>query len=289
MGYQDQRCLKATGGDTSVYLEKYSYSYPVWRCKRKLGERSKTESRNEQCPSQRLHECAIEQSFMEMLYALKRDYKARGEHSVVCLLYRSAYEQTSRNVRNNSISVCRLETLREQIKELEEQLINASAEEPFPGASEELRRRLADLQQQRSILQTEQEILQTMEEHFEFFLNCLNELPEVNPAGMKLNVNGLDVQGDRSNDQEDISQAPDFLQFERGIYSAFIINGVVKGDEIAYTTNFGVKLKTTGNLRTLDSFLGFRRANEDGTVELLDQPYKVIGNSIQYRRYLRKR
>ena len=38
-GYSDERSLKATGEDTGEYLEKYTYSYPVWRCKRKVGER----------------------------------------------------------------------------------------------------------------------------------------------------------------------------------------------------------------------------------------------------------
>lgn len=38
-GYTDERSLKATGEDTGEYLEKYSYSYPIWRCKRKMGER----------------------------------------------------------------------------------------------------------------------------------------------------------------------------------------------------------------------------------------------------------
>ena len=36
-GYSDERSLKATGEDTGEYLEKYTYSYPVWRCKRKVG------------------------------------------------------------------------------------------------------------------------------------------------------------------------------------------------------------------------------------------------------------
>ena len=52
---------------------------------------------------------------------------------------------------------------------------------------------------------------------------------------------------------------------DSGIYIAFIKNAVVKGDEVEYTTNFGVKLVSSGNSRTLGSFLGFRRANPDGT------------------------
>lgn len=45
-GYTDERSLKATGEDTGEFLEKYSYSYPVWRCKRKAGERQDAPPRN---------------------------------------------------------------------------------------------------------------------------------------------------------------------------------------------------------------------------------------------------
>lgn len=86
-GYSDERSLKATGEDTGEYLEKYTYSYPVWRCKRKVGERDgeppkngspdqkaycrskkgcmsdeEKEAANKRCPSERYHECALEQS-----------------------------------------------------------------------------------------------------------------------------------------------------------------------------------------------------------------------------------
>ena len=45
-GYTDERSLKATGEDTGEFLEKYSYSYPVWKCKRKAGERQDAPPKN---------------------------------------------------------------------------------------------------------------------------------------------------------------------------------------------------------------------------------------------------
>ena len=51
-----------------------------------------------------------------------------------------------------------------------------------------------------------------------------------------------------------------------------------------YQTNFGVTLATTGNSRNLSSFLGFRRANPDGTVMFLDEKWKVSGRSVCYTR-----
>ena len=51
-----------------------------------------------------------------------------------------------------------------------------------------------------------------------------------------------------------------------------------------YTTNFGVKLLSTGNSRTLGSFLGFRRAEADGTVDILNENWKVSGRGVCYTR-----
>ena len=103
-GYTDDRSLaacrkelEAEGISVSDYLENYTYAYPIWRCKRKAGDRegaprlngtadqkkhcrdkrgclsdAEREAANERCPSENYHECAIEQSFMEMLYKLNR-------------------------------------------------------------------------------------------------------------------------------------------------------------------------------------------------------------------------
>lgn len=72
-----------------------------------------------------------------------------------------------------------------------------------------------------------------------------------------------------------VDQAPDFLEFEKGIYFAFIKEGIVDGDVVTYTTNFGVKLTSTGNSRTLMAFIGFRRCNPNKTVEVLMDGWQV--------------
>lgn len=149
-GYSDERSLKATGEDTGEYLEKYTYSYPVWRCKRKVGERDgeppktgspdqkaycrskkgcmsdeEKEAANKRCPSERYHECALEQSFMELLYSMKRDFEQHGDASMIVTMFDNAYEQAVRLANNNSISVQRMATVENQIKEMEERLQDA--------------------------------------------------------------------------------------------------------------------------------------------------------------------
>lgn len=142
--------FKATGEDTGEYLEKYTYSYPVWRCKRKVGERDgeppkngspdqkaycrskkgcmsdeEKEAANKRCPSERYHECALEQSFMELLYSMKRDFEQHGDASMIVTMFDNAYEQAVRLANNNSISVQRMATVENQIKEMEERLQDA--------------------------------------------------------------------------------------------------------------------------------------------------------------------
>ena len=156
----------------------------------------------------------------------------------------------------------------------------------------------------------EQGALTVMKKNFGLFIACLKELPEQNAAGMPLKVNGLDVQGSLFRDvdgkpvdgavaslnrgrlkmtPERIAEAPDLLHFEKGIYCAFMKKGTVKGDIVLYETNFGVTLPTCGNQRTLTSFLGFKKCSLDGMVTLVDAPYRVYDNTVQYRRYLRSK
>ena len=171
----------------------------------------------------------------------------------------------------------------------------------------DLQERLKTLRQERQTIEEEQGDLATVKKNFEFFLACLKELLDTNSAGMPLKVNGLDVQGTLMRDAEGnpiegraraitsgklkvtperIAEAPDMLHFEKGIYCAFIKSGVLQGDVAIYKTNFGVMLTTKGNRRTLNSFMGYKRCDLNGTVVYVDAPYKVYGFSIQYRRYL---
>jgi hypothetical protein len=200
---------------------------------------------------------------MEMLYKYKKDYEEKGDDSAICQLYKRAYNQAYQSSQANSVSVWRLDTLNEEIKELEQEMQNNVGQE-----TAKIGRELEELKRELSMLQSEQEMLVSLEKNFDFFLRCLIGLPKVNTFDSK--------------------PPYEYLRFERGIYCAFIVSGQVNGDEIVYVTNFGVKLKATGNSRTLDSFLEYRKRNEDGVMEILDEPFKVSGTSMQYRRYLRK-
>ena len=248
-GYRDERSLAASGPAVSSCKEKYVYAYPVWRCKARRQDRDAGISC---CRAENLHECALEQSFMEMLYMLKRDYQEHGGKSRIACLFRRA---------------CR-ERKRAEGQRPEDQTL--CAEHAGKGG------------------------LTEWKENYDFFLRCLQELPEVNGAGIRLTVNGLDTCCGLDSDSgpqrpEADRPAPDYLPFERGIYTAFLTKGTVYGDLIEYPTIFGVRLDCRGNSRTLESFLGFRRCREDGIIEILDELYKISGKSIQYRRKLKRK
>lgn len=328
--YTDERSLTVTGGNTSLYLEKYTYSYPLWRCKRKTKKyREETVSDNHSifpiqasinnsqpisapCTSQSLHECAIEQSFMEMLYHLKFDYESNLNASYIYMLFKETYENTFQKVKQNHTSVERIESIESQINELEQtrqmllQKQNSSARE-IEFKLKDVSQKMEHLQRERNRLETEQDVLAVMKKNFDFFIDCLKELPRQNQAGTELKINGLNTSNHMTHqnnisistqtlsevnsyiceiDSSLMEKAPDLLQFEKGIYCAFIEKGIVYGDEITYQTNFGVTLKTLGNSRTLNHFLGYKKCRMDGTVVFIDAPYKIYDYQIQYKRYL---
>lgn len=171
----------------------------------------------ELCGSRCLYEIVVEQSFMELIYYLKRDYESRREESDIVRLFEKSKDRC-------------------------------------------------------------------LEKNFEHFLQCLKMLPEKNSAGMPLIIN----EGDEGVLQGEITKAPDLLIFERGIFEEFIIDGVVYGDLIRYSTNFGVYLVSRGNERTLDSFIGWRKcswkAGEGDVAEVLKYTWQVSGAKVQYRK-----
>lgn len=320
-GYTDSRSLAAEGIDVTDYTERYYYYYPVWRCTRNAKKKGTQET---SCTSGSTYECALEQSFMEHLYWLKRDLEANGDESWLMKQFRKVSENLEQEGGRNSYSFQRLQTVEMQIYELEEKLnqtvanqveamrrenfsttANTSETIAYEQLANDIRNRIQELKKERDALEQEQGATTAVRKNFDFFLRCLKALPETNSAGMKMNVNGLDVQGSMFRDiegkaiagkrssvkrghikmtEDRLAAAPDYLNFEKGIYMAFIKSGVVKVDIVEYRTNFGVTLVTVGNSRRLSSFLGFRRANPDGTLTFLDEMWKVSGRSPCYTR-----
>ncbi len=103
------------------YKETYTFSYSVWRCRGKytktaashpgrLSHAEKT-ALDQNCPSGHLYECAVKQSFMEMLYRLKWEYEAYGESCELCRTFSDF--QTSCQFENHRIFSLFLRCLQE--------------------------------------------------------------------------------------------------------------------------------------------------------------------------------
>lgn len=108
--------------------------------------------------------------------------------------------------------------------------------------------------------------------NMELFLKCLDALPFRNAAGDLLCIYGIH------------RGTYDLLKFEKGIYTAFVLDGVVNGEDVKLRTTFGVPLVLHTEGRTLSSFVGYRRCDKNGNSEIIAYPYQVSCRSIQYIR-----
>lgn len=188
----------------------------------------------------------------------------------------------------------------------------------YAKLAEDIRRGLKEKQEERRKLEAEQGAEAGYRRNLEFFLRCLSELPE-EIGGMKVVVNGLDTDGSifRTADgrvkekvkgcvttgrmkmtPERIEAAPNLLRYEKGMYNAFIkgaklkrrrreIQPGVQADEliIEFDTVFGVTLTAHNVQRTLSGFLGYKRVEDDGGVEFIDQLWKISRRTICYKRH----
>ncbi len=346
-GYSDSRCLASEGVPEGQFSEKYYFNYPIWRCGTKYGRRGKNgrlsdeerKANEERCPSKVLHEVAIKQSFMELLYRLKREYEERGDESGFVNEFKAAlktvYEDSLGKNGAGDVTSRRLALLNQEIEALKAQKEDAlenkvaaiseetaamydarelgleyeqpaeSAADLYAKLAEDIQHKIEALYKEKAALEGDQEATVTMKENFDLFLECLLALPEQNRAGMKLNVNGRDIAGTAFTDAneksfmqaqgrfrsgeprltaEQLSKAPDLLDFDEGIYLAFFPKAVAKGGEMRLFSNFGVTFQAGGIERNLCDFLGYRRITEDGRVECITERWQVYNAAVCYKR-----
>lgn len=253
---------------------------------------------------------AVEQSFMEMLYRLKREYEKNGGNCVFCRKVELALANTA----NAEIEKQKMTAIENEIQLTADTYKRANAgktQAELAGrdaaAYEELlldiSRKIEQLNAQKAEL--ERLINNTdLREHYKAFLERLQELPTMNALGKPIIVNSLDCQGTlivNPNGSiieqrlagirrktfritpEHVGAAPELLTFDKELYRTFVKSGIVLGDVIEYDTTFGIKLRTIGNTRTLKQFLGFKRVHADQTIDYLTATYQVNGGIVSKR------
>ncbi len=77
------------------------------------------------CPSHFVYETAVRQSFMEMLYAIKRDHEENGENAWIDSEFRTVYQKVQEHVAERDSS--RKAELDEQILQLEKKWLRCRA------------------------------------------------------------------------------------------------------------------------------------------------------------------
>ena len=243
---------------------------------------------------------AVEQSFMEMLYKLKREYEQYGEKCDFC----REVERAISSMNLPTVDKQKIVMIEAELKVTGDAYNRASAGKKQAelacrdtSAYAELMRDLTQKMEQLNAQKAELESVMDcadIREKYRDFLEMLDKLPTVNALGNPIIVNSLDCEGtlivnaDGSINENRLTGirrktfriTPELLVFNNDVYRTFIKAGVVFGDVIEYETTFGVKLRTTGNTRTLKQFLGFKRVHPDKTVDYLTATYQVNGGSV---------
>ncbi|MCD7807649.1 MAG: recombinase family protein, partial [Lachnospiraceae bacterium] len=296
-GYRDERGDDLSEEERQFYKETWSYTYRVWRCETKyLGREGKRgslskqerEAFERQCPSPIVNETAIEQSFMELLYTLKLDQRLYGEESALARDFRLMCGRMEEEYRKNRPPDRQMELLDQQIAALEAQYREVVFKREgkqdqelacYDQLAEDIQSRIERYAQEKEKRWDIHREAADRKRKFTLFCQCLEKLPDCNRAGQKLNIYGLNAD---AGPQE--GAPPDFLEFDQAMYTAFVRKAIVKGDRIEFMTSFGVRLTCGGIDRNLNSFIGFRRVDENGVIHLLTQSWQVNNARIQYRR-----
>lgn len=332
--YTDER---ATGdvdenGIEDGCKDMFGYGAVVWKCGKKNMLRE-VETHDGYC------EVAMEQSFMEMLYRMKRDLEVNGEEAGVMKAFKKIHAALAAKEVNTGFIEQKLELLRMEIDKLDAAYRDAERKrqtaaysgsitlgaeaqgssaqgitgELTVGGSGDIYERLAaDLERRMEEKKAEYRRLEEdrgmsvkVKANFDEFVKALRSLPEENLAGDRLNVNTLDVNGtvfytvagNRRGPQrsqynrgkfritpEIVSNAPDLLTFEGWIIRKFVGRITANGDEIKYTTNFGLTLTSIGNSRKIGAFHGYRKTKADGTVQFITESWHIRDSTIWHKR-----
>lgn len=287
----------------------------------------------------RYFEVALEQSFMEMAYRIKRDMEVNGENAAVAKAFKKIYAALAAKEVNSGYVEQKLELIQMEIEKLDGAYRDTEKKRQMaaysgsitlgagmqdavgtgiPGnvtvggsgdiyeqLANDLKHRLDEKKKEYRRLEEERGMSVKAKANFDAFVKALKGLPVTNLAGNKMNVNALDVDGtvfctsagNRRGSKrsefnrghlritpETIDTAPDILPFEDWIIREFVGRITADGDEVRYTTNFGLTLTSIGNSRKLRAFQGYRKAKADGTVEFVTENWQIKDSRIWHRR-----
>lgn len=313
------------------FRDVYTFSYGIWRCPKSSAKKELC-GEDSICHAITLTEASMEQSFMEMLYHIKHDYQLNGNNSEIIKSFQIPYTALCKKEGNSVFIKQKLDLLEMEIKELEENFHNAcqkretayyaagialsktpaytkteintdTSYHAYAKLANDLKKRIEEKKAEKDQLFESFGVAQNMKQNFDSFLEAVLALPDMNHAGIKINVNALDADGSvfrtsagqNRNDSksmyhdgklqitpEVLQTAPDYLEFNYYIFKTYILKIETRGDEIRYSTTFGLILTSIRNSRSINSFIGYRKSNEDGTIDMILESYQISKGKIQY-------
>lgn len=246
------------------------FAYAILKCEentKKDKSTPKLMAGEKRCKSEYLHECGVIQSFMEKLYLIKADILANDDEAEIIRSYYAlcverAKESDSILFRDYSEVVDQIGCVKRNIQELAEnqkELANVIGEEGmFQSLINDYESQLMELEKHKEDLFTKIILADPCVKQFEYFVDSVIALPEI-PSDKNY-----------------------LIPFNKTMYLTFIDKGVVHGDVIEYSTNFGVSFRTTGNTRKMADFIGYWCVDDKGDSIEITNTYQVVGTSLQY-------
>lgn len=266
------------------------FSYPVLKCRSNRSDRTvqkKLRSGEKRCESEYLHECGIFQSFMEKLYKIKDDIIANDDNAEIIKEYydlcmNRAEESKSILFRDYKEVTEQIESVKASIKELAEnqEEVEAVIGEigMFQSIINDYECELKELEKHKEELITKIILADPNVKQFEYFVDQILALPELDAYGNKLDIHIVDSTACST------YSIYSLLPFDKKFYLTFIESGIVFGDVIEYKTKFGISFITTGNTRKMVDFIGYRKTDKDGKSIIIQDEYEISGKKLQYRK-----
>lgn len=282
--YQDERSHvgKEVSPEEIDYADCYTFSYGIWKCPgSKKGSGERNVRCKGQCKGNTLPEISIKQSFMELMYRLKRDISCNGERADIVASFNQVYAALCCKESNDGFIQQKINLLEMEIEELERnyemtldrmntvdyassiQLGNTVMESSgnvYARLAEDIKKCLEERQGERNRLLEERGVAYRMKENFDAFLAVLDTLPA-----------------------ESLGETvPDLFTFDEHMFRTFILSMEAFGDEICYRTSFGLILTSAGNSRPIKSYVGYRQVMKDGTVNIIEKMEQLSTGKIQH-------
>lgn len=224
-GYLDDR--KKLNGFGSYYFYEKEYSCPNGHAKVFRG--------------------TFEQSFMEALYKLKRDFDKYGDTSDLATSFQKALDDAALD------------------EKVDLDLLEINYQD-FVNALESLpEKNLAGYDMKINGVDTDGSLIRTEDGKLKG-----TRLYDLKAGKIKIT-------------SDKIEEAPDILPFSEEIMKGFIKNGKLYNDRIVFTTTFGIEITAKNTDRKIDSFLGFRKCGNDGKIHMVLDPYEVENDKPYYR------